>query len=198
MADGLLPINFIVNQKILCLSETNPAKILLPAFYQEETIGIRFKALKYISHTFPFLQKLNLSGYALQISVGSAGSIKANAITWTPAENNTALEGDLALNTADINTALGSNNEIQLTFEINFKLAGLPYIAQFPITVKKRVALAAALVPVDGDSALGSLEAKRTYAPLNDCPGIVMKDQITGERWFFYIANGVPVYDPIT
>ena len=74
MADGLLPINFVVNRKILCFSETDPKQVFLPAFYQEDTLQIRFKALKQISLMEPpFFEKLNLTGYALQVSVGTVG-----------------------------------------------------------------------------------------------------------------------------
>src|SRR5262245_6575088 len=119
MADGLLPINFVVNRKVLCYSEANPTEILLPAFSQEDIVPIKFKALLQTTNiTAPFLQKLNLSGYSLQICVGSPGAIMANNTTWNLVENNTALEGNLNLNTSDINTALGSSTEVTLTFEI--------------------------------------------------------------------------------
>lgn len=198
MADGLLPINFVVNKKLLCFSEVDPAKILLPSFHQEDVVQIRFKALKHTSNTRPFLEKLNLSGYALAIYVGTVGSIKASALAWTTVDNGYALDGELNLNTADINTALGSNSSVSLTFEIVLSVGTVKYRMTQEITVKKSVAIAGSLVPVAGDTALGSLEAARKYAPLQDCEFMVWKDSVTGERMMMRIANGAPVLENIT
>lgn len=196
MADGLLPINFVVNEKYLAFSETNPRKILLPAFYQEDTIQMRFKALKHTSDKFPFLEKLNLTGYALQVSVGSVGSIMANNLTWNLVDNGYALEGNLNLNTGLVLAALTADS-VQLRFEILLILGGVPYRMHQSITVNKSVALAGAPVAPPNDAALGVLVAQRTYAPLNDCPGIVFVSP-AGKRFELYIDdNGAVLADPL-
>lgn len=196
MADGLLPINFVVNEKYLAFSETNPRKILIPSFNQEDILQIKFKALKRISESFPFLEKLNLTGYALQISIGNVGSILANNITWNLTENGTALEGELNLNTAPLLAALTADS-VNLIFEIILSTASVKYRMSQVVAVKKSVVLTGALVPPPTDTALGKLEATRLYVPLADCPGFVMKDEVTSQRCFVHLVNGALLADPI-
>jgi hypothetical protein len=198
MADALLPLNFVVNTKQLAFTERNPQVFTIPTLYQEDTLLIHFKALRQIAILGPtFLEKLPLAGYALQICVGLAGSIKANVNAFDVIDNYT-VQGSLSLATPDIEAAFGGASEVQLRFEIILKLGGVPYRGQWPVLVKKSVALAAALVPPPGDVALGALEAQRTYVPQNDCTGFTMKNKAGTKRAIVYLDDdGMLRADPL-
>jgi hypothetical protein len=202
MADALLPLNFVVNTKQLAFTETNPQVFKIPTLFQEDNLLIHFKALKQISilgdgRGAGFLEKLPLAGYGLQICVGSAGSIKANVNTFDVIDNYT-VQGFLNLATSDINNALAGANEVQLTFEIILKLGGLPYRGAYPVLLKKSVALAGALVPPPGDTALGALDAERLYVPQNDSTGFTMRNKAGTKRAFVYLDDdGMLRADPL-
>ena len=195
MADGLLPINFVVNEKYLAFSEVNPRKVLLPALNQEDTLQIRFKALKRISDTFPFLEKLNLTGYGLEMHVGTPGAIMASGLAWTLTDGGYGLEGELNLSTPEIDGL--TVDPAPLIFEIRLSVGAVKWRVSQGVLVKKSVALAGALVPPPTDTALGRLEATRMYLPMNDAPGWVMKDEVTGVRCMIHLVNGALLADPI-
>ncbi len=172
MAGGLLPINFVTNQRTLAFSESDPSQVNLPRFYQEESPLIGFKALRRLTQMqAPFMEKLLLTGYSLQISIGTAGTVHAAQNAWTISADNYELQGALNLNTSGINTALAAANPSALTFEIRLFDGTNYFRGAFPVLVYKSVALAAALVPPAGDTALGALEAKRIYMKKEGEPG---------------------------
>lgn len=157
----LLPLYFDVVSKTLVFSETNPRTFRLPDLYEEDKISIEFRALKRVRETVsPFFERVTLAGWSLEISVGSAGTILANATSWSISDSNTLLTGTLDLATAGISALPSGTSK---TFEIKLSTGGFPYRGQFDCTIYKSVSIASSLSPVVNDTALGVLEADRTY-----------------------------------
>ena len=159
----LLPLYFEVREKILVFSETDPTPYTLPTLHQEDTLTIKIIAVQRQSlFETPLLQQISLAGFAAYVGIGSANSPLAAQATFTTATDDPdALVGDLDLNTAGINALADGATS---TFEL--RLTGpttARYRGQFTVTIKKSVALSGALSVIAGDTALGTLEARRTY-----------------------------------
>lgn len=159
---AILSLYFDVQSKQLVFSEANPRTYRVPDLQEEDKIEIAFRALKRVRETVsPFFERLNLAAYSLEISVGSANSILANAASWTISDSNTLLTGILDLATAGIS---GLADGAVKTLEIKLSSGGtVTYRGQFSVTIRKSVSIAASLNPVVNDTALGVLEADRTY-----------------------------------
>jgi hypothetical protein len=199
MADGLLPLNFVTNTKKLVFSDTNPSEIRLPAFYQEDGIDLRFKALKQVSQVRPpFLEKINLNGWSLRISVGSAGASRAAQVTWDPGADAYEVVGVVDLNTADISTALGSSESITQTLEIRLTKGTTVYRGAWQVQIKKSVALAGALVAPVNDTALGRLEGTRMFVLREGEPGagIILTSKNSLAQRFVYCHDDGSLRSP--
>lgn len=159
---SLLPLFFDVLNKRLVMSQTNPDPFLVPALYQEDSYVIDFTALLPTGNPFvPIYNRLNLAGYQLQISVGSAAVINASATVWIPNADNTVLTGTLAMNTAGINGLADGASQL---FEIRL-FDGTNYNrGQQNVTIRKSVAVTGALIQPAQGTALSTDEAARVYA----------------------------------
>jgi hypothetical protein len=166
---ALLPLFYDVVNKRLVLGINSPDPFTIPTLYQEDSYTIDFTALLPTGNQFnPIYSRLNLASYSLQISVGNAGVPLAIANAWTPSADLQMLSGVLQLNTAGMN---GLDDGARVTFEIRL-FDGTNYNrGQQVVTFRKSVGTTGALVPPASDTALGSLEAKRTYARKEGLPG---------------------------
>lgn len=193
---ALLSLNFDTQNGRLVFSETQPTPFTIPDLFQEDSPTIEFRALKRIRlNAAPFFERIALSGYSLQISVGIAGTVYASASSWTASDSNTLLTGRLALNTAGID-ALADNTEV--LFEVKIFDGTGDYRCQQPVRIRKSVATSATLQPVVNDIALGKTEASRTYVPQNRATGFTMVDEATGEEMVVRLFNGTLQASPIS
>lgn len=158
---ALLDLYFELQNKRLVFSESNPRTFVLPDLYREDRFTINFRALKRVRSTSaPFFERVSLTSFALTIAIGTADTPLASASSWTASDNDTLLTGTLDLQTAGINALADGASSI---FEIKLSIGGEPYRGQFPVTIRKSVSTSGALNPVVNDTALGVLEADRTY-----------------------------------
>lgn len=160
MPTALLPLFFVPNTGKLVYGETSPEPFSIPDLYQEDQLRISLVALNRISQISPFFERINLNGYSLTISVGTAGTVRAQQATFT-LDATGALVGSLDLNTAAI-TALadGASQKFEIILTNG---ATTKHRAQWPVTIRKSVSISGALVSPPADTALGRLEALRTY-----------------------------------
>lgn len=158
---ALLDLYFDLQTKRLVFSTTNARTVNLPDMYREDVFTIGFRAVKRVrSIGNPLFEAVTLTGYALTISIGSADSALAQATSFTLSDSDKLMTGTLTLSTAGINAL--SDGSISI-FEIKLSSATETYRGQFPVTIRKSVATSGALVSVIADTALGMLEADRTY-----------------------------------
>jgi hypothetical protein len=187
---ALLPICFVTNDGGLVYSRSNQTGFVIPPLYQEDGLPLEVSAVKRINHSpdVPF-EVINLAGYALKISIGTANSILATQEAWTLSADGTSLSGTLDLNTAAINaladTYTSARFEIRLNNGVSF------FRGQFEVVIKKSVALAGAVNPVVSDTALGRLEAARTYMKKEGAPGegFILTSADNLKKCFEYLHN---------
>lgn len=186
---SLLPICFVTNRGQLAYGPGNATTLELPPLYQEDGVPIEFSAVKRLYETSPIFESIPLTGYALKISIGSAGNILATQETWSLNSAGTTLSGTLDLNTAGI-AALGSPAQT-VTFEIRLSGSSGFFRGQFPVTIWKSVALVSSLNPVVTDTALGRLEAARTYMRKQGAPGegFILVSADGNKQCFEYLHN---------
>lgn len=187
---ALLPIYFDTVTKGLVLSRTSGTPVSLPFLNQEDAIRIEFTAVKRIALIGTPLEVIILTGYSLTISIGSAGTIlaAANPGDFTINADNTVLTGTLDLNTSGINALA---NGAEQTFEIKLSNATERYRGQFAVQIFKSVNLAASVQPVVNDTALGRLEALRTYMKKEGDAGegFILTSQDGAKKSFQYLHN---------
>jgi hypothetical protein len=167
---ALLPLFLDMSGKRLVNKRTDAGIYVLPDFFTEDTLDIELTLFQRISWTTaPYFDYVDISNYALFISVGSAGSVLASQGIWTKNTENTIFSGTLSLNTTGINGLSGSpTNKI---FEIRL-FDGTNYNrAQFNCVIRKSVALEAAVTLPGTDTALGAIEASEIYIPYKLPPG---------------------------
>ena len=176
---ALLPLNWDVVNNRLVIGETNAGVYQVRDLYQEDTYTIEFRAFKRIRETgSPIFEKVNLAGYALAVSVGTAANPLAQATAWTPSSDNYSLTGSLAMNTSGINGLSDGSSQI---FEVRL-YDGTGYNrGQQSVVVRKSVATSGALVSLPTDTALGSGEASRLY---------VKKEGAAGEGFILKSLDG--------
>jgi hypothetical protein len=161
---NLLRLYFNTTLKQLVFSETDYTSLLLPEVMQEDILSIEFMALKHISQTYPFFERINLAGMTLIISIGIAGTVHASQNVWAPNADNTILTGSINLKTAGIDALADGAT---LIFEILLS----DFRGHFPVTYRKSVRLAASIVSVPGEIALTKTEAKRLYVEKEGAAG---------------------------
>src|SRR5262245_6587036 len=149
MPAALLPLFLDIVNRRFVISQVNPDTFTVPTLYQEDSYPIEFVALIPTGSQYvPIYNRLNLQGYDLTVSVGSAGTLNAQASAWTTNPENTSLTGTLAMNTAGINGLADGDSQI---FEVRL-FDGTNYIRhQQNIVVRKSVAVTGALVPAVND-----------------------------------------------
>jgi hypothetical protein len=160
---AFLTLNFDLTSKCLVKSLNNSGLYLLPDIFQEDTLAIDLSVVQRISFvTPPFFSLVSLANYAMQISIGTAGTVNASQNTWTTNGDNTVFSGVLALNTAGINALADGASQI---FEVRLLNLTSYNRGQAPVTYRKSVALAGALSIPPTDTALGKTEAAELYMP---------------------------------
>ena len=160
---SLLSLFFDVTSKRLVNSLTNSGFFRLPPLYTEDTLDIELMVVKRSSYAkAPFFSVVDIANYALVISVGVAGTVRASQNVWTKNDANNLFSGQLPLDTAGINALANGTEQI---FEIRL-FDGTSYTrGQEICTINKSVALSGALAVVAGDTALGKIEASEIYMP---------------------------------
>jgi len=119
----------------------NAEAVALPAFYQGDSVTIRYYPLLPLdSARAPFFEKLALTSLTLQMVIGpraGADAIKAAQYTWSKQSTPDA-EGklgyfyaDLDLNTSELNTAIGTADQYSAFLEIKLAEGGKPYRVVF-------------------------------------------------------------------
>jgi hypothetical protein len=193
---ALLPLFYDVVNKRLVISALSPDPFLLPSLNQEDAYTIEFVALLPTGVPLgPIYQRINLAGYNLRISVGTAGVENTFNSAWAPNAENTSLSGVLQMNTAGIN---GLADGAQQTFEIRL-FDGTNYNrGQFPVTIRKSVSIAGALVPVPGELALSATEARRLYVAKEGLPGeaIILTSKTSGKQVMLYVDDDGALQSP--
>jgi len=157
---ALFPLFFDTVNKKLVRSEVDASEVTLPPLNQEDGLEIDLTVLRRISNYAPFFSKLNIAGYSLRVSIGTAGVENAFQDTWSTKNGDTTFTGELNLATAAI-SALANGTAQYL--EITIGNGTLYYRGQFPTKIMKSVYLAGALTEPAGDTALGKSEANRNY-----------------------------------
>jgi len=196
---ALLDLYFDLQTKRLVFSETNGRSIALPDLYREDKFTIAFRALKRIRAIGnPIFQRVNLAGYSLTISIGSADAPLAQASSWVLYDSDTLLTGTLDLQTAGINALSDGATSL---FEIKLSSGTEPYRGQFTAIIRKSVATSGALNPVVADTAIGVAEADRTYMRKSGRAGegFTLKSEDGLQNVFCYLHNDGSVrWEPVT
>ena len=166
---ALLNLYFDLQTKRLVFSETNGRSAIIPDLYREDSFTIAFRALKRLRTIgTPLFERVNLAGYSLTISIGSADNALAQATSWTLSDSDTLMTGTLNMPTAGINALADGASSL---FEIKLSSGTEAYRGQFGVVIRKSVATSGAIVSVIADVALGVAEADRTYVRHEGRPG---------------------------
>lgn len=180
---GLLALYFDVTSKVLRRGLQDEDVFLLPDLHQEDSPTIELNVIKRNSYDAltQHFSRVSLSGYSLQISVGSAASVLASQNVFTLSGDGYTLSGAVGLNTAGINALADGTTQI---FEIRLSDGTNFYRLQTSCVIKKSVALAASLSVPATDTALGRIEAASTYIPSNDARSFTMLSLPNGSKRF--------------
>lgn len=196
---ALLPINFDVVTGQLVFSQNNLRVFQLPPLLQEDNITIDFRAFKRVRETIPpFFETITLSGYQLVISLGEPATPIANASSWTLGDSNRLLTGRLDLATSGVDAL---DDGAQTRFEVRLFDGTGYHSGQTVCTVKKKVATVGSLNPVVNDTALGKLEAARTYMKKEGAAGegFILRSEDGLQRVLCYLHNDGSVrWEPIS
>lgn len=166
---ALLDLFFDLQTKRLVFSETNGRSATIPDLHREDSFTIAFRALKRLRTIgTPLFQRVNLAGYSLTISIGSADTPLAQASSFVLSDTDTLMTGTLAMNTAGINALSDGASSL---FEIKLSSGTEAYRGQFGVIIRKSVATSGSIVQVINDIALGVAEADRTYVRHEGRPG---------------------------
>jgi len=179
---AVLSTFFELTNKQLAVSVQGPAGISLPTFAQEEIVTLDIGVIKQISTLGnQQFEQINPAGWSLALSVGQvAGSILAQQLTFTVDPVTMKFVGTLDLNTAGITALTDRQTGVYLEFLLTDSL-GSKYRKRFDAVVEKSIYLASSLNPVVSDTAIGRLEADRTY---------VKKQGAAGEGFILKSADG--------
>lgn len=195
---ALLDLFWNLTENQLARGITDPAEFQLPLLVQENSPVLSVQLLKRSSYFWgeaPFA-RIPVSGYALNVSVGSANNPLAAQATWTTSADGYSLEAALPLNTSGINALTGDPSEQR--FEMRLSDGTNFYSLSKTILIRKAVTLASSMVPVAGDTALGKAEAALRYVPKQGLIELVMNDASTGVPHLIRIVDGVLLADPIS
>lgn len=188
--------NLTENNLVRGLLDTTPFS--LPTLVQENSPTLRWNLLKRVSWYIGESQfsRIAFSGYALNVSVGSANNPLAAQSSWTPTGDGYTVEAALNLNTAGINALTADPS--QQTFEARLSDGSNFYSLSIKCSIVKAVTLASSLVPVAGDTALGKAEANLLYVKKQGILELVINDSSTGIPHMIRVVDGSLLCDPIT
>lgn len=195
---ALLTLFFESTSKLLAAGQNLPLGYSLPHLRQEDILNVELSVIKLINEmTSPRYELVNLAGYSLRISIGTAGSVLASQNSFALDATNTKFVGLLNLNTAGINAL--TDGQTGISFEILVTdAAGGIYGQKFPCFIDKAVFLSGAVVNPPADIALGRLEAQRLYFPNEGAAGqgFIMKSGDGLKRIFVYLDNDGSLQTP--
>jgi hypothetical protein len=138
-----------------------PEDFTLPKLKQEDILYIAYQAVTPTSDLLAPHRLLNLSGYSLTISIGTAGDPLAQQATFTPSADNFTLTGSLSLNTSGI-ALLDDGASTILEAQLSLGSTAI-HRTQQGVKIAKAINVAGALVAPAGDTALGRIEADRLF-----------------------------------
>jgi len=180
-----------------------PLGLQLPALRQEESLSLAISVITQISQfTAPLYELKTLTGCSCRVNIGTAGAsiAEANPAAFSIDVTGTKFIGTLALNTAGI-TAL-TDRQSGVYFEILVtEASGATYGRRFPVFIEKAIYLAGSLSTPAGDTALGKLEAARTFVKYEGDAGaqIILKSADGTKRAVLYVDDDGSVrFEPIS
>jgi hypothetical protein len=122
------------DQAAVVTSATDSGRKLLPRIVQGDTILLRIRLLKNFARSSGY-EEIPTSGLTLQValirgvltsSASVEDSIVASQYTWTEGDDGLYFEAELALNTEEIDTALGSSNSFDAILEVKYLRSAVP------------------------------------------------------------------------
>lgn len=199
---ALIDLYYDTTTKDLVHGLNGPGGFTLPPLRQEEGVDLSLTVLKRIKFVGSggLYQRMNMTGHSLQLSVSDVTAVATVLAgqSYSPVDAELGkFEGVLPLNTAGIN-ALSDGAKVY--FEIRL-FNGSYYVSgrRFLTTVEKAVAAAGSPQPIAGDTALGSLEASRTYVRKEMAAGEgIIWTSPSGAQWIqFMHDDGTLHLEPI-
>ena len=167
---SLLNLFYETNSDRLVRGLDDPADYRLRSLYEEDTLPISLTMVKEIpaATEAPFFTRVPASGYGLYISVGLAGSVKADQAVWDTDDSGYIFSGTLDLNQPDL-SALPDGSEVIMEIRLS---SGTGYLrGQFRTRFYKAVATGAAVAAPPGDVALGQKQADQEFCRKVRKPG---------------------------
>ncbi len=178
---ALLKLFVDVSRKSFVLSDVNASDFQLPRLVQGDTYSVEITFVEPApSLGIGRVTKVDCGSYSMRVGIGvtpiASTSVSPVVLqtVWTWDSAALKFTGTLALNTADLNTAMGAVSSKDLTFEIELKVVASGFyetMFQGPVTILAELIEDVALVPVAGDSALGRAEANATFVKKRGLPG---------------------------
>lgn len=196
---GLLAFSFdTINRKLLPGSNSFDS-FVLGTLYQEDILDLDIAALRPTGNLFaPFFERILLNGYDLRVSIGTPGVELAAVNSFALSDDGYRLLGQLNLNTTGINTLLATA-DASATFEVILSLgATVRHRTSQAIALKRSVYTAGSLVPPVSDSALGVLQADRTFARKEGRAGegIILVSPDGTKKLFLYVDDDGVLQSP--
>jgi len=195
---SLLKLVYDITTKNLIRDQNLSGIFELPPLQQRDQVPIDFRVVRQISWSeAPFYEAINLSGVALRISIGSAGTVDASATAWTEVNGGESLSGVLDLATASLN-ALTADTTRQFEVQIT-GAAGGPYSGRYACTIRTAVYVAANEVPVPTGTPISREEAIALFMQRNAVRSFVAYSVPNGTKQFLcYLRDdGSLAADPL-
>jgi hypothetical protein len=141
-----------------------------PRFVQGDTMLLRVHLTRDYNRTTGFTE-ISTDGLTLQVALiegvlsgpAAVSDIVAAQYTFTPYDG-LFFEGELALNTAEIDAAIGSTNSFQSTLEIKYLRSGVPTtVLQQTVTIWRSGIDIDSVMPIAEPTPLSSEAAQATF-----------------------------------
>lgn len=194
---GLLPIHLDTVSASFVQGVNDATPFNLPKIHQEDSLPIEFRLLKRLApiSSDPPFEVINLTGYALKISVGIAGNVYASQSTWTLDATATVLSGAVDL----ASVASGVADGTKLLFEARVTDPdGNNYRGIQETVWCKSVATSGAVVSPPVEVGITVTQAVAMFLPKGALAGITLVDTVTAQKYILYIADGAVKIDPVT
>jgi hypothetical protein len=163
-------------------SSTDRTPKALPRFVQGDTINLRIHLTKNYNLASE-CEEIPTDGLTIQValiegvltSLTAIGDIVAAQYTFTPNED-LYFEGELALNTAEIDTEMGSANSFQATLEIKYVQGGVPTtVLQQTVTIWRSGIDLDSVMPIAEPTPLSAEAAQETFVRLTETKPIYLE-----------------------
>jgi hypothetical protein len=181
-------------------SDTDNTNKDLPRFVQGDTLNLRIYFLKSYNRASSY-ELFPTDGLTVQVALGDlAGEdLYAAQYSWTATDGD-HFEGILEMNTAELDTALGSESVLSgVTFEVKYIRDGVPTtVLQETVKVYKALILEDSVVPVATPTPLSAEAADSTYVKIFHSGAIYLSDpdNPTAPMIKIWNDNGVFKADP--